>query len=237
MSSQTLPARFVRSAIAPRTLLRAGLFLLVATGLIGLLHMPVGRNLLRKLGGCPVSPVDARSYDGGRQAALVRLRGVGTAPARPAAGFVLEQTSSADVAKWIASHRVTCIERVEGAMVQCNQPPDGLFAATDVLPGALEELAFGFNPLKQLVNLSLTRNRMDAAQAQVILQQWQAKFRGVLEKNPEITGQTDAAYLAGSPYSSTTVRFRFGDYLAEITATNFGAGNIRVAEQYLSARP
>lgn len=199
--------------------------------------MPIGRNWLRMIGGCPVSPVDARSYDGGRQAALVRLRGVGVAPQRPAAGFVLEQTSAADVAKWRASHHVTCIERVEGAMVQCNQPPAGLFAAADVLPGALDEIAFGFNPLKQLVNLSLTRLRMDANQAEAVLKQWQVKFRAALEKDPEITGQTDAAYLAASPYRSVTVRFRFGDYLAEITATNFGAGNVRVAEQYLSARP
>jgi len=237
MSSQTLPARFVRAAIAPRTLLRVGFFLLFATAIIGFLHMPIGRNWLRMIGGCPVSPVDAGSYDGGRQAALVRLRGVGVAPQRPAAGFQLEQTSQADAAKWISDHHLTCIERVEGAMVQCNQPAAGLFAASDVLPGALDEITFGFNPLKQLVNLSLTRTRMDAAQAQVILQQWQAKFAAVLAKKPEITGQTDAAYLASSPYRSTTVRYRFADYVAEITATNFGSGNVRVAEQYLSGRP
>ncbi len=116
-------------AFAPRTSrgrwsTRAMLALLVATVGIGLLHTSWGRPLLMRLGGCPAARVSPAEVDRLRLSGFhaVALPGSLRAPARPALGFALEQTTRADVREWAARAGVACEARERGLLsLRCRR--------------------------------------------------------------------------------------------------------------------
>jgi len=47
-------------------------------------------------------------------------------------------------------------------------------------------------------------------------------------------GESDAGYLAGAPFRTAFVRYRFRDYVATVAAVHLPEGGIAVREQYLA---
>ena len=65
---------------------------------VGVLHTPVGRPLLAKLGvGCPITKATPEQIDHARTIPAAAYLGKARAPARPALGFTFEGTTLADV--------------------------------------------------------------------------------------------------------------------------------------------
>jgi len=205
------------------------------TAVIGLLHTPLGRPLLARLGvGCPVqaSPEDTE------RARLESARATGgteASPAQPALGFVLDRMTVADVEAWAERYHVTCNEQRSGTLLDCRNVPD------EALGGhggrTLDELQLVFSPAsKKLVNIATTQYGLPAQDAAQQMQRVTAALEQQLGKPTGEAGKRTGSYLDSAPYRTAFVRYRFSDYQADVTATNLPGKGTMLREHYMSAR-
>jgi hypothetical protein len=210
---------------------------IAATALIGLAHAPFARSLLMSLGGCPMA--------GARMTPAVaeRARRMGLsvdpaavpAPARPALGFALDSTTLADVRAW-----------ADRAHVACDAPRPGLLKCTDVEPqvlglpavdGRVDELTLEFDPRDRLVNTTTYRTHLTPATASSQARAIVAALAEKLGPADKHAGDFAGVSLAGPPAESiSTVRYRYGDYVADVTAMNALSTGPSIREHYMSAR-
>ncbi len=204
-----------------RTLTKLAAFSVVAIGLIGVMHMPFARNLLQSVGGCPFPTTDrvltAVEAEALRQNTLAPAKSLATAPARPALGFVLEETSRAEVSAWAASHQLTCKDDRHGAGVTCSNVP----AAALPTPGQTDvrgSLLFGFAADNKLVSVHYMSR--DASRERVISRTDEAS-RSLASLSAPLTQSGNPRLDRALSQDRRSLAFR--DYRAELSATNMGS--------------
>jgi hypothetical protein len=224
---------------------RAMLALLLATAGMGLLHTSWGRPLLMRLGGCPAARVSPAEVDRLRLSGFhaVALPGSLRAPARPALGFTLEETTPADVRAWAARAWVRCEARERGLLsLRCRQVPRGRLpgAASGVAGGhvpaggpAIDELALTFSPGGRLVSVDAFTPRLLPSDAAAAYGAATARLQAWLGPPADEIGDGAGASLASAPLATARARFRFDDYVAIVSASNLSSG-VAVREQYLT---
>jgi hypothetical protein len=219
---------------ARRLLAIAGLTLGGLVVLGGLLHLPVARPLLARLGSlCPVRTVSAAEVAAVRGPALAALRGEAVAKSRPALGLRLDATTADDVRGWAEHHGVSCLapKKAPHALACTDVPPEalGLPAAHGLVP----DVALAFDAEGVLVAVDALRRGLsprDAAQAGTALV---GRLSAELGAPSERSGDWTAEHLGG-PLHTSIVRFRFRDYVATVTATHMPGSGVILREQYLS---
>jgi hypothetical protein len=193
-------------------------------GLVGLLHMPALRPLLNAgSGGCPIGmdeSLTVAQIDAARQTALLGERGDRPADARPALGFVLDVTSSDEVAAWAAAHGVSCTP--ERAEIRCGDVPGG---ALEGLP-ATDELLLRFDADGRLVSVDATLRDVDADDAAALVRTLSDALGRSAGPPSAARGEPSGRFLARGDLNQTATSFRFADYRADLSATNLGAGRI-----------
>jgi hypothetical protein len=225
---------------------RTGLALLVATAGIGLMHTPWGRPLLMGLGGCPAARVSPADVERLRVSGFHAVAGQGTlrAPARPALGFQLDQSTPDDVRAWAARAGVACEARERGLLsLRCHQVPRDRLPEAPAASGrpgepgasstAIEELALTFAPSGRLISVDAFTPRLPASGAAVSFGAATARLQTQLGPPSDQIGDATAAALERVPLATARARYRFDDYVAIISASNLASG-IAVREQYLS---
>jgi len=209
--------------------------LVVLTLLVGLLHTPLGRPLLARLGvGCPVqaSPEDTERA---RLASARATRGTEASPAQPALGFALDQMTSEDVQAWADRNHVECSEQRSGTLLNCKGVPESALGGRG--GGSVDELQLMFSPnSKRLVNIATTQYGLKADEALAQMSSVVRGLQGQLGKPTRELGQRTATYLESAPYKTALVRYRFKDYQADVTATNLPGKGTMLREHYMSAR-
>ncbi len=216
-----------------RALQRLAIFFVTSVSLIGVMHMPFARNLLRSAS-CPFPTTDrvltSHEAEELRIATLAPAKSLSVAPARPALGFSLETTRRTDVMNWAREHELQCTEDRHGAGVTCanvaaNQLPG--HAATDVRG----TLMFGFGPDARLVSVhylsrdaSRERARSRAEEATHLLASLSTSVR------------TEGSFGLEGPLAQGRRSVAFRDYTAEIAATNVGSA-FTVSESYQAFGP
>ena len=103
--------------------------------------------------------------------------------------------------------------------------------------GPIDELALEFDPRERLVNMTTLRIHLTpqtaSAQARAIVAALAAKL-GPADRR---AGDFEASTLgARSEESISTVRYRFADYVADVTAMNLPSSGPSIREHYMSAR-
>jgi len=177
------------------------------------LHTPLGRPLLRRLGGCPVPAATPAQVEAAQARAFRSLRGISAAPARPALGFTLERTTAEEVRRWAAQEGARCQERRGGAVLICAGG------------GAYDEVAFGFRLRdRRLVNLSTLRTGLASGDAAARMRDLAARLQRVLG--------APAASAIGPP---AVVSWRYSDYLAEVIEMPIEGRGDALREHYMSA--
>jgi len=205
------------------------------TGVVGLLHAPVGRPLMGRLGmSCPARGVSPAAAEALRQRGVGALRGTAPAPARPALGLSLDRTRVVDVRAWASARGVACEARQRpSSVVTCTNVP-----LTAVWPGriagTIDELAFAFAPDGRLVAVDSLRRGLSGAAASRLFDELARELAAVLGPDGERVGDSTAAYLDEAPMRTARLRYRFSDYLATVTAMNLD-GRVALREQYQSA--
>lgn len=219
---------------ARRLLAIVGLTLGGLVVLGGVLHLPVARPLLARLGApCPVRAVSAAEVDAARGPALAALRGEADAKSRPALGLRLDATTAQDVAAWAKASGVSCVAPPRAAhLLACSDVPAealGLPASH----GRVPDVALAFDAKGVLVAVDALRRGLspgDAAEAGAALVSSLASVLGV---PGERAGDWTAEHLDG-PLRTSVVRFRFRDYVAVVTATHVPGAGVILRQQYLS---
>jgi hypothetical protein len=206
--------------------------LAVIVGAVGVLHMPFARGLLMRAGGCPVGHAKLAELEPARLASIAKDRGSEAAPARPALGFHLDETTPKDVRAWADRVNVSCAEVREG-LLRCKD-----VTATSVgLPerdGPIAELYFGFNTHGRLVDVSTMRMHVDDATK---VRDVEARLESQVGAPHEKSGSFDPEHLAlEGVFSLSTARYRYSDYFAEVIAMRFASDGLVLREHYMSAK-
>ena len=207
----------------------------VLTLAMGLLHTPLGRPLLARLGvGCPVqaSPEDVERA---RLHSAHATQGSEASPAQPALGFVLDKMTLAEVLAWAEREHISCEDSRGGTLLSCKNVPESALAGQS--GGPVDQLELAFSPnTKRLVNLTTTQSGLDGNAAAARMGRVVAGLEQQLGKPSREVGERSGAYLAAAPLRTALVRYRFTDYQADISATNFPGQGMIVREHYMSAR-
>lgn len=220
---------FAKSAIA-RWVLRGSVVAGIGVGVIGVAHTPFGRPLLGYLGmvpGCPVSldnadPVKAEAF---RRAELQAHAGSLAPLGRPALGFELGQARRGDVQAWIQGQAGRCKETRGASVVRCEG------AALKGEP-SIEDIHFQFDADDRLVAIDLFRKGNCGSQALQHLAQLEKRLSEKVGPATLRNGEANAEYLDAASMRRVGVEFRYSDYLARLSAMNFGSRGVRVRESY-----
>jgi hypothetical protein len=210
---------------------------IAATGLIGLAHAPFARSLLMSMGGCPMAgaKMTPALAERARQMGLGADRGDVSAPSRPALGFALDSTTLPDARAWARREHVDCEDSRPGLMKCDGVRPEAL--GLPATQGTLDELALEFDPRGRLVNMTTFRTHLSPAVASTEAHAIVASLAEKLGPAGARAGDFDASTLGASPAGSiSTVRYRFGDYVADVTAMNAPSSGPSIREHYMSAR-
>ncbi len=215
---------------------RAAIAAAVLTGAMALLHTRFGRPLLARMsgdkGGCPVSIAGAspEKLESHRVEAMKSLKGRGRAAAKPALTFVLGQSTRADVATWESSSHVTCKDDLAGTALRCLDV-DPRTVADGSVP--IADLFFRFDPKGQLVALDVMHDGTSGDAAVRLFGEVVERLASKLGAPPSAAyGERTSAYLTATPLGQATIEYRFADYAADVSATNFGDRGVVVREQY-----
>ncbi len=203
-------------------------------GLMLVAHTDVGRPLLHwmaKSAGCPVDldggdPVKAEAF---RIDVLKRQAAQAAASSHPAAGFVLGQTTRADVENWAMRVGAQCSDERKGSVMSCR-----LLEALDEL--RIEDMHLQFDAQARLVAVDLFRAQSCGADAVSHLRKVGAELTDEVGPATAVRGRLSPQYLSQA-YRRAAYEYRYRDYRAQISATNLGSRGIRVREQYQWAPP
>ena len=204
------------------------------TGLTGVMHLPFARHFLMRLGGCPIGTPE--QTEASRRAALHDARGSEAAPARPALGFALDDTTLADVHAWADARGLECDDSREATLVRCKDVPasavDKAFRG-----GVIAEVAFGISPSTgRVIAVTTLRSALSGNDAATGMNAVSEKLVAALGKPGTTAGAVDSAFLSAGDYHTATIEYAFRDYLATVTATRIPGRGVVLREEYLSAR-
>jgi hypothetical protein len=209
---------------------------IVLTGFVGLLHAPFAKPLLMALGGCPVGKASAAEVEAARLDAVRKTRGDAPAPARPALAFTLDQTTPEDVAAWAKDNDVSCASKREGMFIACREVPVAALGDRPADGGRVDDVSFAFRPRdRRLVNLTVTWFALPSDEAAARMNAASGRLGAALGAPTVAAGEASPARLGGPAYTTATVAYRYTDYMADVTATSFGARGVALREHYLSA--
>ena len=210
--------------------------LTATVGAVGLLHAPFGRLLMLRAGGCPLASakLTVAQAENSRHLALRELKGTGVAPVRPALGFTLDVTTLAEARAWASSRHVRCEEPRE-ALLRCAQVmPDALGLPSCQGPA---ELSLGFDTRGLLVDVATFRAQLPVETASRAATDIAGSLVATLGPSQTAVGSFDVDHLSRpGAWSIATRSYRYGDYVAGLTAMRLPSGGFAVREQYLSAR-
>lgn len=222
-----------------KKVLRRGLIGIAATtAVIGAMHAPFARSLLKKVGGCPVGNVSAADVEHVRNEALLKVRGdIATpAPSRTPLGFAVGRATRDEILEWASGHGLRCEAKREGSLVACTDVPASALPdrRTDA-DGVISNLNFGFRVADgRLVNVTALSTKVLPREATVRARRVLDRMRLDLGDPSSADGEFTVDRLSRGGYATSTVAYRFHDYLAELTATSFDANAVTLREHYVA---
>ena len=198
------------------------------------LHTPAGRALLGGASGCPwgqSAPSAAKLEElRVKSAATLKVSGASRATSRPAFGFVLDQSTRADVTAWAERASATCAEEIGGAALRCELAARNITEENGV---SVRDAFFRFDPRGVVVGIDLMRDGTDGGKAGAVLTTISDRITRAAGPPSTVRGTPDATHLGGY-LDRAAAEFRFADYAADVSATNLGDRGVVVREQYRS---
>lgn len=206
------------------------------TLLAGVLHMPLARPWLAKLGiACPVRAGTPEQVDRARAFGAARFEGKASAPARPALGFVFEKTTLAEINAWAQKHGVTCEKIAKtDTLRSCANVPAAAIGEPDWF-GPAEEVAFELRADRTLASVSTMRRRLGLGDANAITREIGSRLGADLSTAHVRGGENAPAHFAKGPLQAYKEEWTFADYGATLGEVRLGDTGMMVREHYLSA--
>jgi hypothetical protein len=196
------------------------------------LHTPAGRSLLGA-SACPWgkgAPSAAKLEELRVKSAATLKNGSVRATARPAFGFVLDQSTRAEVLAWAKRASATCTEEIGGAALRCELADKNITEESGV---SVRDAFFRFDPRGVVVGIDLMRDGTDGDKAALVLTTISERIAHAAGPPTTVRGTADSAHLGGY-LDRVATEFRFADYAADVSATNLGERGVVIREQYRS---
>jgi hypothetical protein len=209
-------ARKVKIAVAVAT---------ASVAALGLAHVPAVRGVV--LGqACPFGhTASAAEIENRRVKTAASLRGTKGAPARPAFGFTLGESTRDDVTTWGSHVGATCNREQNDTAIRCED--------AKVEGGGVSDAFFRFDPKGRLVGVDIMREGMTPSSAAELYRGLAAKTTGEVGAPTTHQGEATEALL-GSNLARASAEYRFSNYAADLSVTNLGSQGVVVREQYRS---
>jgi hypothetical protein len=205
---------------------------------MGLLHTKLGAPVLAKLGvGCPVRAGTPEEVDRARMFGAALYAGKPDAPARPALGFVFEQTTIADVEAWAEKNGISC-EKAGGTETirSCGQVPAQAVGQPE-WAGPIESVAFAFRANRTLSTVTTMRRKLPVARANAITAELAKGLNAALGAPAATGGENNPAHFAKGPMQAYQEEWTFGNYGATLSEVRLGDSGVLVREHYISPVP
>ena len=204
----------------------------VATTLMGVLHLPFARPVLALFRGtkvevCPMGWTRAETLtpaqvESRRAAMLAPTRGATKALARPAFGFVLESTTRAQIDAWAKTNNIVCRADRHNAGLDCTGVPATTLPSPGLLSGVLHVMP-GFDAQDKLVSLQVTGSFQDAESAARAASQLMEELNRIAGPSALRKGEPTAEYLSRNALGQSRAEWRFLDYDAKVMVTNMSS--------------
>jgi hypothetical protein len=211
---------------------------LVIVFAIGFLHTKLGAPLLVKLGvGCPVRAGTPEEVDRARMFGASFYAGRPQSSARPALGFVFEQTTIAEVETWAAKHGVAC-ETINGTetLRACSQVPAIALGQPEWF-GPVDEVSFAFHANRTLSIVTTMRRKLEMARANSITAELSKRLGATLGAPSVRGGENNPAHFSKGPLQAYKEEWSFGNYGAQVSEVRLANVGLMVREHYLSLVP
>ncbi len=161
------------------------------------------------------------------QAASLRQNATEKAKARPASGLVLETTTKAELQTWAGEKGLACHDEMGGAALRCESQGNA----------ALNDVFARFNPKGVLVGLDIVHTATTPNDAAEKLTTLARSIESATGPATSKRGEPTAETLGAARLSHAAFEFRFVDYAADVSATNFITADdpksgVVVREQY-----
>jgi hypothetical protein len=160
------------------------------------------------------------------------MRGETRAGARPALIFALDRSTRDDVAAWAGAHHVRCNDELARTAMRCVDVDPRSVGGT--AGSSIDDLFFRFDPRGVLVAVDAMHagaSPDDALRQVADVEARLARDLGTAASGT-VHGERSATYVGGAAMSQVSIEYRFRDYAADVSATNFGSRGIIVREQY-----
>jgi hypothetical protein len=203
----------------------------VATLAVGVMHAPFARPLLGKLhvSVCPVKNASATAVNDMHQRGLGKLRGDKPTAITPALGLALGTTRIADAQAWAAKNGVACRAETRGlSYLHCTS----VHALDDADAPPIADLVLTFHPSGTLMSVDGMRVALPGARAVELMTRIGGDLDARLGPPTNAAGENTADYLTSGALHTRVVDYRFSNYIAKLTATNFPARGVIVREEY-----
>ena len=209
---------------------------LAVVALAAFAHTSAGRPLLSQLArlapgasvGCPLAMAHASPslLESHRATSTISLRGAALTPARsrPALKWTLVATKRSDVVAWASANGVACSEELAKMVLRCKDVHEAGVSVRD--------LYLRFDAADALVGVDVMREGASGDAAADAFASATARVSAEAGAPTATRGEATATSLEGATYATASAEYRFRDYAADISATNFGADGIVVREQY-----
>ena len=212
--------------------------LLGVTGVLGIVafaHTRAARPLLGWLGlgsGCPMSLAGQppATLEQRREETMRTIAGTDPARARPALGFLLGSSTRDDVSAWAAAHAVPCEDALLDTALHCREVTAAGATAEAAQGLPIADAFFRFDPGGKLVAVDVMHQGTNGVVAAAFVDV--ASQRLSREVGAPSRVALEPAAALGALYAQSTVEYRFRDYAADVSATNFGEVGVVVREQY-----
>lgn len=214
----------------PRRLVKVALWSVVGfTAFVAFAHTPWGRPLLAVLSGVPGCPVgldggDAATVEATRAASVVMRSGeVEVTP--KALGFVLGESSRAQVVSWLGEGAQHCVTLRDGQGLRCE---GAALAKTELGCDADLHLSFAGDVL---VSLDV-RRKGQPEDALWWLGEKVATLGAEVGAPAKSHGEAKASWLVGAPMRQVSREFRAKGFVAVVSVTHLGPRGVSAREQY-----
>ncbi|MET0384636.1 MAG: hypothetical protein ABW321_01695 [Polyangiales bacterium] len=202
-----------------------------ALGLVAFAHTPAGRPLLNALRGAPGCPVDLSAGDPAALEAhrirqLQKTRGTELEHARPALGFTLGSSTREQVLAWSQRAGAHCESSRKSSTLICTR-----FERRDETAPRLEDVHLQFDESGRLVAVNAFRKVARSADAAAWLTRLDSELTSQVGQATDHYGEATPAFLDVA-LQRVSRKYRYRNYLAEISAMNYGPRGVMVREEY-----
>lgn len=227
----TLSLGATRRVRVAKRLASIGFVCAALLGAIGFAHTPAGRPMLMWLAstaGCPVdlSGGDAATVEAFRVRQGARKLGLTSERSRPALGFTLGATTREQAAAQLGG-AAQCTWSRQRTVLKCVD--SGLRVAHGT---PIADLHLQFDTAGVLVAVDAFHAATAADLALAQLARRQQELDALVGAYTDRDGPMSAQELAQGNLRHTGIEYRYRNYVARISATNFGARGVRLREQY-----